>query len=143
MVNAEKTYYNRSLVLGRGWFQWHFLNFHISLFLHYLIFCYKMAFHTRNTYDGSKFRYSIKILDITDVYFVSTFQVKSEGSMSRRCLKVVELIEYFGSPGVNFNNVLQAVFCTNLFCTAFLYLQFVFVMFCQSILVIKLLVKCW
>jgi hypothetical protein len=32
-------------------------------------------------------------------------------------------------PGVNFTNILQAAFCTKVFCAAFMCLQFGFVMF--------------
>jgi len=43
------------------------------------------------------------------------------------------------STGANFTNFLQAAYCTKVFCTAFLNLQF----FGKIILAQKLLVKCW
>jgi len=35
------------------------------------------------------------------------------------------------TPGMNFTNILKAIFCTKVFCSAFLYLQFGFVIFWQ------------
>jgi hypothetical protein len=36
------------------------------------------------------------------------------------------------TPGMNLTNVLKATFCTKVFCSAFLYLQFGFVIFWQK-----------
>ena len=46
-------------------------------------------------------------------------------------------------PNVNFTNILWAAFCAKMCCVAFLYLQFVFVIFWQKEIGRKLLVKCW